>query len=222
MWFTTRPDLLTHRMVAINDTPPPTRSRRKSARPSEIVQAALAEFAAKGYGATRLIDVARRAGIAKGTIYLYFDTKQALFEACILAEVTPMIGGIETLIDTYEGASDVLLQMMLTRAYSELVQSDARVLLRIIMGEGHLFPELRRLHYEMCLQRGLAALQRVIDRGIARGEFREGASREYPKLVMAPCIAAAMWQLSFDDFDPLDLDRYMAGHLDLMMNGIRT
>ena len=182
----------------------------------------MSEFADKGYGATRLIDVARRAGIAKGTIYLYFDTKQALFEACIRFEVSPMIGGIEQMIDGYEGASDILLQMIVTRAYSELVQSDARVLLRIIIGEGHLFPELRKLHYEIGIKHGIQIIQRVVDRGIARGEFRDGAGAEYPRLVMAPCIAAAIWQMSFDGYDTLDLDRYMAGHLDILLNGIRA
>lgn len=186
------------------------------------MQAALAEFAEKGYGATRLIDVARRAGIAKGTIYLYFDTKQALFEACIRSEVTPMIGGIAQLIDGYDGASDVLLKLIVQRAYAELVQSDARILMRIIIGEGHLFPELRKLHYDIGIGPGLGIIQKVVARGIAQGEFRENAGAEFPRLVMGPCIAAAIWQMSFDAYDPLDLDVYIAGHLDILLNGIRA
>ncbi len=168
-----------------------------------------------------MTDVARRAGIAKGTIYLYFDSKYALFEACIRSKVSPLIGGIEQMVDDYDGASDILLQMMLTRGYSELVESDTRVLLRIMIGEGHQFPELCKLHYEIGLKRGLAVVQRIIDRGIERGDFKPGIPQEYPRLLMSPCIAAAIWKMSFEPFDKLDMDSYIAGHLELMLNGLR-
>ena len=199
-----------------------SRRRRKTARPGEIVAAAFAEFAEKGYASTRLIDVARRAGIAKGTIYLYFDTKEELFEAAVRAEVVSVLTEVESMIDAFEGASDILLQMFVTKAYRDLMDSHARILMRIIIGEGHLFPELRELYFNTVISRGMRVVDRIVERGIERGEFRDGPVREYPRLVMAPVLMASIWQMSFSEFSAIDVDRYMAAHLDLLLNGLRA
>lgn len=200
----------------------PARRRRKEVRPAEITDAAFAAFCEHGYAATRLDDVARRAGIAKGTIYLYFDNKIALFEAVMESKLTETIGAVEALVDDYDGDTTVLLQMLLTKAYANLVQSDAKLILRIIIGESQNFPELRQLYYDVAMKRGLSLLTRVIRRGIDRGELRDGPAAQQPRLIMGPCVMAAIWSMTFDAVEPLDIDRYFAGHVDLLLNGLRA
>lgn len=198
------------------------RKRRKSARPGEIVEAAAQSFIEHGYAGTKLDDVARRAGIAKGTIYLYFAAKQDLFEAVIRDTLEPLISGVETMVDSYDGATDILLQMVITKAYENIVKSDARHVMRIIIGEGHKFPELRELYYETSIKHGVALISRVVQRGVDRGEFRPGPATQNPRLIMAPCIMAAIWSMTFDEFAPMDIESFMAGHLDVMLNGLRA
>lgn len=199
----------------------PARKRRKTARPSEIVEAAAATFIEHGYAGTKLDAVAKRAGIAKGTIYLYFDTKQDLFEAVIREEVTSVIGDVGAMLEVYEGPTDALLQQVITHAYGTLVKSDARHIMRIIIGEGHQFPELRALYYETSIKEGTAIMSKILRRGVDRGEFRDSPAIAFPHLIMAPCILAAIWSMTFDEFDPLDLDDLMAGHIDVILNGLR-
>lgn len=196
--------------------------RRKSARPEEILSAAMAEFAEHGFAATRITDIARRAGVAKGTVYLYFETKQAIFHAASETTLCGTMEQIDGLIEDFAGPTDMLLQMIITKVYSNIVQSDARVTLRIIIGEGHLFPELRKYHYDTAIRRSVALLDKVVQRGIDRGEFRNCLAREYPRVIMAPAMMAAIWSMCFEEFEPTDLDRYMTAHIDLIMNGLRN
>ena len=205
-----------------NQIPTARRQRRKDARPQEIVEAAFEAFCENGFAATRLDEVARRAGIAKGTIYLYFDNKQALFQAVIEEKVTATLSEATELLEGFDGATDILLQMILTKAYTEMVQSPKKQLLRIIIGEGHRFPELRKLYYDTAMRSGLELLDRVVERGIARGEFRKGPAAEYPRLIMAPGILASIWLMTFSDVEELDIDRYFAAHMDLILNGLRV
>lgn len=198
----------------------PQRRRRKTARPAEIVDAAFASFTEHGYAGTKLDAVAKRAGIAKGTVYLYFDTKQDLFEAVIRKEVSSVIGDVEAMVDGYDGPSENLLRQIITHAYTNIVLSDTRYLLRIIIGEGQQFPELRELYYESSIKQATALIGKIMQRGLDRGEFRDGPMTRNPQLLMSPCIMAAIWSMTFDTFEPLDIDHYMAGHIDLMLNGL--
>lgn len=201
---------------------PQKRGRRQKARPAEIVEAAFKVFCAHGYGKARVDDVAREAGIAKGTVYLYFPNKQALFQAVIEAKVTASISQVGTLADGFDGSSEELLRAMLRRAYDNLVLTDAKLLMRIIIGEGHLFPEIQSLYYDVGIKPGMKVLDRVVQRGIARGEFRDGPALEYPRLIMAPGIMAAIWDMTFSESEPMDMGRYFEGHVDLVLNGLKT
>lgn len=201
---------------------PPPRKRRKEARPTEIVEAAFAVFCEHGYGKARVDDVARRAGIAKGTVYLYYPNKQALFQAVVEAKVTAAISQAAIMADGFEGSSAELLRRMVRNAYDNLVLTDAKLLMRIIIGEGHLFPEIQALYYEVGIKPGMDMLDKVVERGVARGEFRDGPAREFPRLIMAPGIMAAIWQMTFARNEPIDMDRYFESHLDLVLNGLKA
>lgn len=199
---------------------PPRRRRRKDARPAEIIDAGLEAFAEHGFAATKLEDVARRAGIVKGTIYRYFDSKDALFEAALKARLTPLIGEIEQLVATFPGSSAELLRMVIRAAYARMFQPDAQALMRIIISEGRRFPAITELYHRETISKGRRMIAAIVARGVARGEFRPGAAADLPIIVIAPAIMATVWKMTFEPFDPLDLDKFAAAHADLALNGI--
>ena len=196
------------------------RRRRKEARPSEIIEAGLLEFSENGFAGTRLEDVATRAGIAKGTIYRYFDSKEALFEAAVLSRVTPVIDGVEAMVDAFPGSSADLLGLVLARIYGEIVGSDVHVLMRIIISEGARFPAISEAYYRRTVAKGRALIGRIVTRGVARGEFRAGAAADLPMVAVAPAIMAAVWRMTFEQFDPVPPERFLAAHLDLVLYGL--
>ncbi len=199
---------------------PKPRRRRKEARPAEIIAAGLVEFAEKGFAATRLDDVAARAGIAKGTIYRYFPNKEALFEAAIVSRVAPVLDGVEAAIDGFPGSSADLLQLLLERVHRELVDSDARILMRVIIAEGARFPAIAEAHYTHSIAKGRLILERIVARGVASGEFRPGAAADLPMVVVAPALMAAIWRTVFEPFAPVPPERFLAAHLDLVLHGL--
>ncbi len=200
---------------------PRPRRRRKEARPAEIVEAGLLEFADKGFAAARLEDVATRAGIAKGTIYRYFESKEALFEAALLSRAMPVLDGVEAAVDTFPGSSEDLLRLLITRIHAELVGSDLHILLRVIIADGVRFPAISEAYYHRILSKGRALLRRIVERGVARGEFEAGAAADLPMVAIAPALMAAIWRMTFDRYDPIVPERFLAAHLDLVLNGLR-
>ena len=200
----------------------PKRRRRKADRPGEIIEAGLLEFAENGFAATRLDDVAKRAGVAKGTIYLYFANKEALFEAALRSRVGGALGDVDAAIEAYPGPTEDLLRLVVRTIYAELVESDLRVLARIIIAEGGRFPAITALYHRVTIARGRDIMRRIMQRGIERGEFRDGPIAEMPLVLMAPAIMAAVWKMTFEPHEPLDLDKVVAAHLDLVLNGVRA
>lgn len=196
------------------------RRRRKDARPAEIVEAGLRVFAEKGYAATRLDEVAARAGVAKGTLYLYFPDKEALFLAAARSRVTPVFDGLHGAVDGFEGSTRTLLTMLIRRIYGELVETDLRVLVRIVLAEGMNFPSLAEHYHAQVIAKGRALLDRIVARGIARGDVRPGAAADLPMVIVAPAIMAAIWRMVFDAHDPVATERFLAAHLDLVFDGL--
>src|SRR6516165_8529969 len=148
--------------------------RRKEARPQEILAAALALFAERGFAATRLDDVARRAGVTKGTLYLYFPNKQELFEAVVRQALVPNLERGEALLDEADDADEPAALMLerLMRSWAELALSPAGAIPKIIVSEAGNFPKLARFYQETVVDRGMALMRRVLCLGIERGEFR--------------------------------------------------
>lgn len=197
------------------------RRRRKEARPSEIVDAARAEFIDKGFSAARIDDVARRARVSKGLVYVYFPSKEALFEAVIRSAVAPVLGNVAAMIgaDTTTPAPDQL-RFALSTLYRELVMTERRRLLQLIIAEGPRFPEIAGFYHTEVVNRARGIMRTLIERGIQRGEFRASAPLDYPEIVAAPAVLAAIWKLLFEPHDPVDMDRYMAAHIDLVLRGL--
>jgi AcrR family transcriptional regulator len=175
--------------------PRPVRTRRKEARPQEIVRAALHLFAERGYAATRLDDVAVEAGISKGTLYLYFENKEALFRAVVQESVVPNIEAIEQLIASYDGPTPELLRPLIER-FANIVESEVGCVPKIIISEAGNFPAIARFYADTVVKRGLGILTRVLERGIARGEFRRIDIAQTLPLIVAPFLMMAQWKHS--------------------------
>jgi AcrR family transcriptional regulator len=184
------------------------------------VAAGLAEFAAKGFAAARLEDVAKRAGISKATIYVYYKDKEALFQACMQSQVGPIMEGAEQLVDMFPGSTKDMLRLLIGTIYKNLVNSDAKELIRIVIAESENFPFLAEMHYAATVSKGNAMLKRIVARGIERGEFRDGAYARTPIVIFGPAIMATIWSLVFQRIEPLSMDAVLDAHVDLVMNGI--
>jgi AcrR family transcriptional regulator len=196
------------------------RQRRKEARPAELIEAGLKEFALNGFAGTRLEDVARRAGVAKGTIYRYFDDKEALFLAAMRLRVTPLFDQISTFIGAFPGTTRELLTLVFRMAHEQMVNTDLRTLMRVVIAEGEKFPALTEHYYTESVAKGRELIGRIVQRGIDRGEVRQGAATALPIVVMAPAIMAAIWRMTFDKHAPILPEQFLAAHLDLVFDGV--
>jgi AcrR family transcriptional regulator len=201
--------------------PAPRFRRRKAERPAEITRAALATFAEKGYEGTRVSDVARRAGISKGLLYRYFRTKEELFKAVIRSVVSPRIEAVRRDIETTPLGAEEFLRGPFLEFARQVPKSPARVLVRLMIAEGSRHPELAAWYWENVVAHGVAAIRRLIERGVAAGEFRPSALAEFPHLLVAPVLMSTAWMLVFERHHPLDTDRFIEAHLDLMLRAIR-
>ncbi|HEX7076653.1 MAG TPA: TetR/AcrR family transcriptional regulator [Hyphomicrobiaceae bacterium] len=199
-----------------------TRKRRKEQRPEEILNAALEEFIAKGYAGTRLDDVARRAGISKGLVYVYFDTKEDLFEAVIRTFLVPHVEMLQGEIEGSQLSSEALLRGPVLGLMKKIVNSRVHELVRLLIAEGQRHPDLTAFYYEEVVSRGMSVIRTIIDRGIARGEFRETPLREFPQLVIAPMLMAMVWKLLMERHRPLDAERILETHVELLLQFLKT
>ncbi len=196
--------------------------RRKNARPEEIISAALEVFADRGFAATKLEDVARRAGVTKGTIYLYFENKEALFKALIRQTIVPVIAQGEELARSFTGSARDLFER-LVREYWRLVGETSLVgIPKLMMAEANNFPELARFYYEEVVTRGHRLMAGVLERGIKAGEFRPVNVAVATKLAMAPVMHAVIARKAFSACMPegFDVTKYLDTHIDLYLHGI--
>lgn len=196
--------------------------RRKKARPQEILDAALAVFAEKGFMAARMEDISRRAGVTKGTIYLYFESKEALFKALVRESLAPTIEGVVERAKAYEGSSRDLLVLVLSTLGTFIRTSDRVVLPKIVIAEAGNFPELARFYREEIVDKGLGLLESIIARGIKRGEFRNAEPAHIARLCIAPILVAAFWRTTFAQFDkaPYDYEDFISTHIDTLLRGV--
>jgi AcrR family transcriptional regulator len=200
----------------------PRWQRRKDARPEEIVAAALEEFVERGFAATRVEDVARRAGVTKGTVYLYFKNKESLFKAVVRQTIVPVIAQGESIAASFTGSARDLVER-LVREYWRLVYETALAgIPKLMMAEAANFPQLARFYYEEVVTRGHRLLGGVIERGIESGEFRRVDPRVAAKLALSPLMHATVAQRAFAHCMPegFNVQTYLDTHIDLYLHGI--
>jgi AcrR family transcriptional regulator len=202
----------------------PTRwRRRKDARPDEILAAALASFAERGFAATRLEDVAARAGVSKGTLYLYFKGKEELFEAVVRATLLPNLERVEALAASSEGPSALLLERLLL-TIAGVMDSRVGAIPKLVIAEAGNFPELARFYLDEVVRRGLRLIGMILKRGIERGEFRAVDVDHAVFCVIGPMLLAALWKNSLEAYDdaPMDTQALVRAHLDLLLRGLES
>jgi AcrR family transcriptional regulator len=204
------------------NAPGPRKRERRDTRPQEIVAAAFEEFASKGYAGTRLEDVAARARVSKGLPYLYFKTKEALFKAVIKSVITAHFDVMREKMETTELSAEAFLKGPFLSFLQELVTSRRAFIARLMIAEGHKHPELTKFYYEQVVSRGIETLQRLIDRGIARGEFKPTPLRDYPQLLVAPALTAILWRQLFERHHHLDTDALLRTNIELLTDAIRA
>lgn len=203
--------------------PKPTRRRRrKEARPGELINAAITLFTARGYAATRSADIAALAGVSKATLYLYFEDKASLFKAVITQGVVPIIDEAAALIDDFTGDSASLLRQLLTRWHARFSASPLAGMPKLMISEASNFPELTKYHEEVAYARARTLLGQVIDRGVARGEFRDLNRAAVVELLIAPLLMHFIWQHSMgaNGCPVVEPVAYLNTHLDLILTGL--
>ena len=196
--------------------------RRKEARPAELLAAALACFKERGFAATRLDDVAAKAGVTKGTVYLYYRSKEELFKAVVRGELVPNIERLEANLDE-PGPAVALLERLFTAWAQHIIPSPVSVIPKLIIAEASNFPELARFYLETAVHRVLRLVASVLRRGIAGGEFRPVDVEHTVYCVLGPLLLTALWQHSLGPLDdqPLDVRAVCRAHLDLLLHGLQ-
>jgi AcrR family transcriptional regulator len=186
----------------------------RAARRESILAAALDEFSSQGFTAARLEDVARRAGIAKGTIYLYFRDKEALFQELVRSRLTPVVGRIEAFAQA-DLPIAVLSKQLIELFVNEVLSTQRREVIRLMIAEGRRFPKLAEFYYREVLSHVFGSMRLVLERAAARGEVPP-ALAEFPQLLAAPGLVAVVWTGLFDKYQPLDVRAMLQAHFDIL------
>ena len=200
----------------------PRWERRKDARPQELLAAALDLFGEKGYASTRLEDVAKRAGVSKGTLYLYFANKEELFKAVVRASIVAAIGAAEDNVASFEGHSAQLLRVILFTWWDQVGATKASVIPKLMMAESNNFPELARFYHEEVIVRSTSMIAGVVKRAIARGEFAPVDPSILTQVLIAPVLTLMTWQHSVGpcNLDQLDPHAFLNVFIDMAINGL--
>jgi len=178
-------------------------------------------FAAKGYAGTRMEDIAREAGVTKGTIYLYFENKEAVLKALVRESIGSTIDQVAGQVQNFSGSTPELLRFVLTAMGQFIVNSERVVLPKIVVAEAGNFPELARFYRAEIIDKGLGLMSAVIARGVERGEFRALVPVHAARLCIAPLLLAAIWRTTFAQFDtePYDYQGLIETHIETLLRG---
>jgi AcrR family transcriptional regulator len=200
----------------------PRWQRRPEERPDEILDAAFDVFGEQGFARTRLEDVAQRAGVSKGTLYLYFDSKETLFREMVRAKAVAALREAEAFVESFRGTNRELLVAFLKRMYRVLREQNLSRISRLVQAELVSFPELAHFYTREVILPARRLMDTIIARGIASGEFRATplgfASRAVPMLL----IHATQTQCFLQRFDPeaLSDDETLDGVIDFCLSGV--
>ena len=191
--------------------------RDPEARRQAILEAALAVFTAEGFAAARLDQVAEKAGVAKGTIYLHFKDKQDLFEQMVREAVSPVITHLETLAQLPDMPAHAVLQSMFNVFRTEVLATRRKDLLRLVLTEGPRFPAIAGFYHREVVSRGLKLMGQILERAKAEGELSAAGLAQFPQLVVAPLLLAVVWDGLFAAIEPLDVKGLLDVHRQLLL-----
>lgn len=195
--------------------------RRRSAEPDvrrqSILDAGLAVFAAQGFAAAKLEDVAARAGIAKGTIYLHFRDKQDLFEQIIRSAVAPLLEHFERIAEVPDLPIERILGQLFDVIRSDVLGTDRKLIVRLVLTEGHRFPQIAEVYHREVIAKASERIGGIIRRAVARGERVPPMLATFPHLLFAPALMLILWDGLFSKFAELDADALMQAHQDIVL-----
>ncbi|MGZ3338449.1 MAG: TetR family transcriptional regulator [Reyranella sp.] len=201
-----------------------TKQRRAPAqRPGEIIDAALALFVEKGFAATRLDDVALRAGLSKAAIYLYFEDKTALFQGVVRQAVAANLGTVEAMLKAHRGPVAELLPRILEFMAGRIEQSPIAAVAKLVISESRAFPEIGRFYLKEVIGRGLPLLEGLIVRGMEQGEFRSVDPAMTVRSIVGAMLLAGIWRTVFEPIgaEKLDMKALARHHADLMLHALK-
>jgi AcrR family transcriptional regulator len=202
--------------------PRPRWRRRKTARPGEIIAAALEVFAEKGFAGAKLDDIAERAGVSKGALYLYFETKDDIFRAVVRDAVAPNFHAIREAAESFEGSFADLAPMILARSAMMMSRSKLPAVAKMVIGESRNFPDLARIWHDTIVFVALNVMTGLVAKAQAKGEVRAGDPRLYAFSLMGPMVMGALFREVFGEVSaqPLDLEALAAQHARTVLEGM--
>lgn len=206
------------------DTGEPKFRRRKADRPGEIVDAAFAVFAEKGFAAAKLDEIARRAGVSKGAVYLYFETKEDVFRAVVEQAIAPNISAVKAMVAAHPGPLSELLRGVAAHMAGIVESTPLGGVLKMVVGEARNFPEIARVWHDELVSQALGAMAAAIEAAQARGEVRPGDPRAFALQLIAPLLVAVLWRETFVPIgaQPFDLPALMRQHVETLLRGALT
>jgi AcrR family transcriptional regulator len=206
------------------DAGAPKFRRRKADRPAEIVSAALAVFAEKGFAAAKLDEIARRAGVSKGALYLYFETKEDLFRAVVGQAIAPNISVVKTMVAAHPGPLSDLVRGVTSHVAQVVQTQPLGGVLKMVVGEAGNFPEIARVWHDELVAQALGAMSGAIAAAQARGEVKPGDPRIYGLQLIAPLLVSVLWRETFEPVGApaFDIPAVMAQHVETLLNGMLT
>jgi AcrR family transcriptional regulator len=198
--------------------------RRKAARPAEIVQAAMEVFAEKGFAAARLDEIAARAGVSKGAVYLYFETKEDIFRAVVEQAVAPNLEAVKAMAAAHPGPFADLLHGVARLVAGVVETTPLGGVVKMVIGEARNFPELARVWHDRLVSQALGAMTAAVEAAQARGEVKPGDPRSYALQLIAPLLVGVIWRETFVPVGaaPFDLSALMRQHVETLLNGMLT
>ncbi|MCX7241839.1 MAG: TetR/AcrR family transcriptional regulator [Burkholderiales bacterium] len=200
------------------------RARRKEARPGELLAAALELFVEKGFAATRAEEIAQRAGVSKGTLFLYFASKEELFKAVVRENLSGRFPEWRARMEAFEGSSADLLRFFMTQWWAHVGDTPMSGITKLMTSEASNFPELAAFYRQEVIEPGAALIRRILERGVERGEFRSVDPKYGVYTVLAPMLFLAMWKHSFGPsampLNQLDPEQYLAVQIDTILYGM--
>jgi AcrR family transcriptional regulator len=208
-------------MTEVMDSRPEARRRRKAERPQEILEAAFAEFSRNGYATTTLDQIAERAGVTKGTIYVYFENKEHLFISMVRELMKVALDAVHEISTREDGTTAELLRELFAFIYQNIVEDRRRrEVVRMLIAEASRFPALADRYHEEIHQPCMELFTQAIQRGMDRGEIRRSAVTDCPLIIIAPIALVDMWMMMFDERHPFELKSYFDAHLDLVLKAL--
>ena len=202
----------------------PRWKRRAEERPQELLDSALSVFVERGYAAASMDEIAKRAGVTKGTLYLYFPGKVELLKSVVRQALIVNLTEAQSIASHHTGGNWALLSLFLTEFTQRISRTSISGIPKLIISESGNFPEIAKFYYEEVVQQGQRLITDILKRGIACGEFRPIDTDYAWRMIVAPLIFGVFWKHAFLTFDPdsLDFERYLKCQLDLIYHALKN